>query len=168
MKWLLPKLILTNIASTNIFGSQEVIYHTAVTHHIQSIHYMPDMYERLVDMPSSPHGMRHVFSRFHYQHLYKRFSSVLPSYPEFCTLEENIAGILRSYLRDTRDISHMFVFEDEDWLWTDSIFSYFSQEERNQMERVLIQDLDVEPNVSVLPSVETYSFLLDKHRHPFL
>lgn len=167
MKWLIPKIILTNVAASNLFGSQEVIHHMATTSHTKSIHFMPDMYQRIANIPLE-HGIRHPYSRFHYEFLYKRFASVLPTYTDYCTFEENVAKVIRSYLLDTRDLSHMFVFEDEHWLWSDALFSYFSETERAEMERVLIKDLDIEPDLKQLPSVEKQVFLWDKYRHPFL
>ena len=159
------KLILTNVALSNIQESERVLNNMPQVQHC-SAYYVPDLYSNILSQ-NVDHviPLHHVMTRFHYEYLYNsRFSDTF-SYANYCLFEEKIASIMRAYLLDTRDTCTMFVFEDYNWLWSESVFSYFSEQEQASIQRILIADLDVNPSIQVLPDVDKKVFVWNIFQH---
>lgn len=107
----------------------------------------------------------HTYSRFHYQVLFKRFQDVI-GYSDYCLLEEQIAKIIEAYIGI--DEPRLFIFEDEGWLNDESVMSYFTAGEKERVERYTIRNLDVYPEMNILPSEVKKIYFWDKRNHPFL
>ena len=130
----------------------------------------------------------HPYSRFHHDYLYRRYAMILP-YPTYCTLEENVAkNILR--IMDSSDKSdkpnkpdssdksdkpnkpsdisnsYLYIFQNEEWLWDESILSFFTTDEKQAVDTTLLVDLDAEPDLH--PRVNHRLFFLDNKGRPIL
>lgn len=123
----------------------------------------------------------HPYSRFHHDYLYRRYAMILP-YSTYCTLEENVAkNILRvmdsskpdksdksdkpSDSSDSSD-SYLYIFQNEEWLWDESILSFFTTDEKQAVDTTLLVDLDAEPDLH--PRVNHRLFFLDNKGRPIL
>lgn len=107
----------------------------------------------------------HTYSKFHYQVIFSRFRDVI-GYSDYCLLEERIAEIISAYIGAGEP--RMFIFEDESWLNEESVTSYFTAGEKERVVRYTIRNLDVYPEMSVLPPDVKKIFFWDVRNHPFL
>lgn len=106
----------------------------------------------------------HVYSKFHYQIIFNRFKDFL-NYNEYCLLEESIANIITAYLNS--DQKFLFIFENENWLNDESILSYLTNEEKNKIDRYIIRNLDVYPQLQIIPQCKKIYFWKTSN-HPFI
>lgn len=117
----------------------------------------------------------HPYSRFHHDYLYRRYAMILP-YSTYCTLEENVANYIL-HVMDKQDkldkpkISktpdpYLYIFQNEEWLWDESLLSFFTTEEKQAVDTTLLVDLDAEPELH--PRVHHRLFFLDNKGRPIL
>jgi len=154
-------VILTNLVQNHLPDSIQIIRELSDKYHIE--HPMLSNSFQITNLTGFP--KYHAFSKFHYEYIYKMMPTTL-SYAEFCSKEEQISDIIKSYIYDTRKINHMVIFDSEEWLYDNSIISYFTNDERKQIERTMIVSLDESPKLSFLPHTEKKLFFWNLSNHP--
>lgn len=108
----------------------------------------------------------HAYSRFHYQSIYRPYSHRL-SYNQYCLLEEAVADIIRSYLRDTSSRQFVVDVPSRSMLFDESILSYFPEDERQRMTRFEVIDLDHDDDSEGTKRVSEHKwFVWNVRNHP--
>ena len=62
--------------------------------------------------------------------------------------------------------SYLYIFQNEEWLWDESILSFFTTDEKQAVDTTLLVDLDAEPDLH--PRVNHRLFFLDNKGRPIL
>ena len=104
----------------------------------------------------------HTFSKFHHQVIYARYQNLIP-YNVYCLIEENLARILLLSLQQPEN--HMIIFENLEWFYDESILSYLTSEERENVYTCMIVDLDVEPKIQIIPNTIEKRFFWSNSEH---
>lgn len=61
---------------------------------------------------------------------------------------------------------YLYIFQNEEWLWDESVLSFFTTEEKQAVDTTLLVDLDAEPELH--PRVHHRLFFLDNKGRPIL
>jgi len=113
----------------------------------------------------------HIQTRFHYEYIFaSRYSNKI-TYSQYSLLEEALSDIMIQCINDTRpQFFYIFVFGDPIWMNDDSVVSYFTRNELQQMKRYQLIDLENKENVVLRSSRDNIVsfFIFDERLHPFL
>jgi hypothetical protein len=104
----------------------------------------------------------HTFSKFHHQVIYARYQNMIP-YNVYCLIEENLARILLLSLQ--QEENHMIIFENLEWFYDESILSYLTGKERENVYTCMLVNLDIEPKIQVLPNTMEKRFFWSNNEH---
>lgn len=107
----------------------------------------------------------HVYSRFHHDYLYARYSTVVP-YHDYCTAEEELAKMVVHLLHDP-DPS-LFIVQNEEWFFDESFQSFLTMDEKKEIDTTLMVDLDSHPNLEILPKTNHRIIFWDRVGRPIL
>jgi hypothetical protein len=85
----------------------------------------------------------HVYSRYHYEHIYRQRYGNLLSYADYCRLEQALSMMLLTISSSSDGGGEKaVVFNDPWWMDDESVVSYWTKGERNSIDRLLRIDLD--------------------------
>jgi hypothetical protein len=163
-----PKILLTNILPQKRVENREILNNLEKSifknHRYYEIYIgqelskeypesisLKKLHENNVRYQNKIMPLHHPYSQFHFQYVYPRYEHKL-SYPDYCLLEESIVKIIKSSLKDTSDRKFVYIFTDKRWFYEESIMSYFSPEERQNIHRLQFLDLDEKIDYPLIPS----------------
>jgi len=92
----------------------------------------------------------HVYSRFHHDYLYNRYSEIVP-YNLYCTVEEDIAKLVVHLLNEPDPDPFLFIVQKQEWFFEESFQSFRTTEEKKKIDTTLMIDLDAHPVLQILP-----------------
>jgi hypothetical protein len=92
----------------------------------------------------------HVYSRFHHDYIYQRYSEIVP-YSVYCTVEEDIAKLILHLMNEPDPDPFLFIVQKQEWFFEESFQSFLTSEEKKKIDTTLMIDLDARPVLQVLP-----------------
>lgn len=183
-----PKIVMTNILPNHYIECKHIIHDRYNKVQIKEIEFGQRLSEMEINhgFPSTKISLKkifennvdenrnkpviprfHPYSVFHYQYLYGRYARKM-SYSDYCLYEEAIANIILSYAHDSKPTHYIFYFSDPSWMYDESLSSYMTLEENQNLEKILFIDLD-DKETSLLPLTTTMRYYFwNYYNHPTL